>query len=118
MLTHLHLRLHPPHHPPHANSYVAQYHTWLLSKVPNSQPIYLLTLLPGYPLLNFGAATALYIFVSHRLFVLTAALRDAMIPHDDNARLARNLATLGAGAAAAVAAGFVAVQARALAGVA
>jgi hypothetical protein len=85
---------------------VAQYHTWLLSKVPNSQPIYLLTLLPGYPLLNFSAVTAIYIFLSHRMFELTASLRDALIPHDDDALLGRNLATMSLGAAALWGIGF------------
>jgi hypothetical protein len=94
---------------------VAQYHTWLLSKVPNSQPIYLLSLLPGYPLLNFGVVTAIYIFMSHRLFLLTATLRDALVPHDDNPTLLRNMATMAAGAAALLAAGFVAVAAKGLA---
>ncbi|KAG7674621.1 putative Protein REDUCED WALL ACETYLATION 4 [Nannochloris sp. 'desiccata'] len=87
-------------------TYVAQYHTWLLSKVPNSQPIYLLTLLPGYPLLNFSAVTAIYIFLSHRMFELTASLRDALIPHDDDALLGRNLATMSLGAAALWGIGF------------
>jgi hypothetical protein len=86
---------------------VAQYHTWLLSKVPNSQPIYLLTLLPGYPLLNFSAVTAIYIFLSHRMFELTASLRDALIPHDDDALLGRNLVTMSLGAAALWGIGFV-----------
>ncbi len=89
-------------------TYIAQYHTWLLSKVPNSQPIYLLSLLPGYPLLNFSAVTAVYIFLSHRMFELTAALRDALIPHDNDALLARNLVTMGLGAAVAWGLGFLA----------
>lgn len=37
---------------------IGQFHTWLLSKRPDGQPIYLLTLLPGYPLLNFAVVTA------------------------------------------------------------
>jgi hypothetical protein len=90
---------------------VAQYHTWLLSKFPNSQPIYLLSLLPGYPLLNFSVVTALYIFLSHRLFVLTAALRDAMIPHDDNVALRRNLLALGGVSGAAWGIGYLLLMA-------
>ena len=37
---------------------IGQFHTWLLSKRPDGQPIYLLNLLPGYPLLNFALVTA------------------------------------------------------------
>ena len=87
-------------------TYVAQYHTWLLSKVPNSQPIYILSLLPGYPLLNFSAVTAIYIFVSHRLFELTSSLRDALIPHDDDAKLGRNLLTMVVGSGVLWGVGF------------
>ena len=32
------------------------------------QPIYLLSLLPEYPLINFTVVTALYIFLAFRLF--------------------------------------------------
>lgn len=91
-------------------TYVGQYHTWLLSKVPNSQPIYLLSLLPEYPLLNFSVVTALYIFLSHRLFRLTAALRDAIIPHDDDSVLLKNLVTLVVFSGASYLLGFIATS--------
>ena len=39
---------------------------------------------------------AVYVFVSHRLFLLTNVLKDAFIPHDDNRLLARNLILLAA----------------------
>lgn len=89
-------------------TYVGQYHTWLLSKVPNSQPIYLLSLMPGYPLLNFSVVTALYIFLSYRLFQMTAALRDALIPHDDDSLLFRNLVTMAIVTGASYLLGFIA----------
>lgn len=91
-------------------TYVAQYHTWLLSKVPNSQPIYLLSVMPGYPLINFAVVTALYIFLSHRLFKLTASLRDAVIPHDDDTLLFRNLFTMGVGLGISYLLGFAIVS--------
>ena len=56
-------------------TYIGQFHTWLLTKRPDGQPIYLLTLLPGYPLLNFAVVTAVYVGVSFRLFVATNALK-------------------------------------------
>lgn len=66
----------------------------------------MLSLLPGYPLLNFSAVTAIYIFLSHRMFELTAALRDALIPHDDDGLLGRNLVTMGLSAGALWGIGF------------
>ena len=75
-------------------TYLCQFHIWLRSEVPNGQPKFLLELVPGYPLLNFAAATAMYVYVSHRLFVLTNALKDVAVPHDDNRTLGRNLAML------------------------
>ena len=70
----------------------------------DGQPIFLLTLLPGYTLLNFALVTALYVFLSYRLFLLTGTLKDAYVPHDDNRMLLRN-GLVGAGAAAAAAVG-------------
>lgn len=64
---------------PCAAADIGQFHTWLLSKRPDGQPIYLLTLLPGYPLLNFAAVTALYVALSHRLFATTSTLKDAVV---------------------------------------
>lgn len=89
---------------------IAQYHTWLLSKVPNSQPIYLLSFLPGYPLLNFAVVTGVYIFLSHRLFILTSTLRDALIPHDDATTLRKNLVTMAVGIILLWGGGFLLVQ--------
>ena len=89
-------------------TYLSQFHVWLRSGVPNGQPKFLLALVPGYPLLNFVACTALYVYISHRLFVLTNALKDAALPHDDNRRLARNLALLAALLSGAAALGWAA----------
>jgi hypothetical protein len=72
-------------------TYICQYHTWLSSTIPDGQPVGLLMLLPNdYPLLNFAAATALYVFLSHRLFLLTNDIKDAVIPLKNNRRLLQN----------------------------
>lgn len=71
-------------------TYLCQFHIWLHSDLPDGQPKYLLSLLPGYPLLNFALVTGLYVFVSNRLFHLTNELKDQAVPHDDNRVLARN----------------------------
>jgi hypothetical protein len=87
-------------------TYLSQFHIWLRSSVPNGQPKYLLTIVPGYPLLNFAICTALYVFVSHRLFLVTNALKDAVVPHDNNRTLLRNIILMGFMMAACTAMGF------------
>lgn len=71
-------------------TYLCQFHIWLHSDVPDGQPKYLLSLIPGYPMLNFALVTALYVFISNRLFHLTNDLKDRIVPHDNNMQLARN----------------------------
>jgi hypothetical protein len=58
-------------------TYIVQFHTWLSTEgVPDAQPKGLLELLPvtKYPLLNFGLCSAVFVFLSRRLFVVTASL--------------------------------------------
>jgi hypothetical protein len=64
-----------------------------------------------HPLLPFVAArlcrcVAVYVFVSNRLFHLTNELKDRIVPHDDNPRLARNCIQTAIAATAAVGAGW------------
>lgn len=82
-------------------TYLCQFHIWLHAGIPNGQPGRLLVLVPGYPLVNFLAATALYVFVSKRMFDITNTLKNAHVPLADNARLLSN-AVAGAAALAAV----------------
>jgi len=74
---------------------------------PHPQPKFLLTIIPGYPLLNFAICTALYVYISHRLFLLTNALKDALVPHDNNRVLGRNIILMGATLVGCTAMGFV-----------
>lgn len=64
-----------------------------------------------HPLLPVVAArlcccVAVYVFVSNRLFHLTNELKDQIVPHDDNPRLARNCIQAAIAATAAVGAGW------------
>ena len=53
--------------------------------------------LPGWYWTNFLLTTVVYIFVSYRIFKITATLRDACIPRD-NAKIVGRLAAVPAGA--------------------
>lgn len=54
-----------------------------------------MSLIPGYPLLNFALCTAGYVLVSFRLFNLTNTLKNAAVPHSNDRLLLRNTLLMG-----------------------
>ena len=95
-------------------TYISQFHVWLRTGVPDAQPGKLLMLLHDYPLLNFMAATVLYVVVSKRVFEVTNTLKNACVPLADNSALAHNAAVGAAGAGALLVAAAVLRQLLAL----
>jgi hypothetical protein len=70
-------------------TYLMQHHIWLTSDAKT-----LLTLVPGYPKINFLLVSLLYVFLSRRLYQLTLFLRGMMLPDDRNVCF-RNLFAMG-----------------------
>ena len=85
-------------------TYILQFHVWMKTTGLNGSPKYLLVLVEGHFWLNFAVVSAAYFLVSVRVFRLTCALRDALVP-DDARDLPRALAVLGGVVAALAAAG-------------
>ena len=63
-------------------TYILQFHIWMKTTGLNGSPKFLLVLFPGYFWLNFAVVSAVYFLVSVRVFRLTVALRDALVPQE------------------------------------
>ena len=66
-------------------TYLMQHHIWLTSDAKS-----LLTLIPGWPKVNFLLVSVIYVFLSRRLYQLTLYLRGMVLPNNRGACL-RNL---------------------------
>ncbi|KAG8468641.1 hypothetical protein KFE25_013724 [Diacronema lutheri] len=86
-------------------TYICQFHMWMRTTGENGNPKFLLVLVPGSFWLNFALVSALYLFVSIRLFKLTVALKELCVPNSTRA-IGVSFARIGAGAALAFAAGY------------
>lgn len=70
-------------------TYLMQHHIWLTSNAKS-----LLTLIPGFPKINFLAVTIIYFFLSRRLYALTLFLRGMLLPNNRRACI-QNICGLG-----------------------
>jgi hypothetical protein len=70
-------------------TYLMQHHIWLTSNAKS-----LLTLIPGWPKVNFLLVSLLYVFFSRRLYSLTLYLRGMMLPDNKQACI-KNLTGMG-----------------------
>jgi hypothetical protein len=70
-------------------TYLMQHHIWLTSDAKS-----LLTLVPGWPKMNFLVVSIIYVVLSRRLYQLTLFLRGMMLPNDRTACF-RNLLYFG-----------------------
>eukprot|EP00758_Cryptobia_borreli_P002113 Tbor_TRINITY_DN2794_c0_g1::TRINITY_DN2794_c0_g1_i1::g.15216::m.15216 len=78
-------------------TYIAQFHIWMATTGLNGSPKKLLKIIPGdMPLLNFFLVSAIFFFVSYRLFQTTNILKNFVLPpkvNDDTHK--RNIVLLG-----------------------
>jgi len=63
-------------------TYILQFHIWMKTTGINGSPKHLMVLLPGYYWTNFVLISAVYVFVSYRVFQITNVLKDLLIPKD------------------------------------
>jgi len=66
-------------------TYILQFHIWMKTTGINGSPKNLMVLLPGWYWTNFVLISAVYIFVSYRVFHITNTLKDACIPRETGA---------------------------------
>mmetsp|Transcript_45171 Transcript_45171/g.118553 ORF Transcript_45171/g.118553 Transcript_45171/m.118553 type:complete len:572 (+) Transcript_45171:148-1863(+) len=76
-------------------TYILQFHVWMRTTGLNGSPKYLMVWFSASYWLNFVVVTAAYIFVSYRVFLLTAALRDVVIPKEGGSALITRAVLVG-----------------------
>ena len=91
-------------------TYILQFHVWMKTTGINGSPKFLMVWFPGMYWTNFVVVSAVYIFLSFRVFHITAALRDWVIPKEGGAALGYRALTLAAGTAVTYGAGYVLSQ--------
>jgi len=70
-------------------TYILQFHIWMKTTGVNGSPKYLMVWLPGWYWTNFIVVSTVYVALSFRVFHITAALRDVVIPKEGGLALAK-----------------------------
>merc|ERR1719181_2403001 len=70
-------------------TYILQFHIWMKTTGINGSPKFLMVWLPGFYWTNFVLVTIVYVALSFRVFHITAALRDIVIPKEGGLELAK-----------------------------
>jgi len=86
-------------------TYILQFHVWMKTTGINGSPKNLMVLIPGWYWTNFVLITAVYIFISYRVFQITNTLKDLVIPKETPEIFKRG-ATISVGIGLFYAAGF------------
>jgi len=87
-------------------TYILQFHIWMKTTGINGSPKSLMVLIPGWYWTNFVLISAVYVFISLRVFQITNLLKDAVIPKDSAIEILKRLALICATIGAFYAAGF------------
>mmetsp|Transcript_113304 Transcript_113304/g.360172 ORF Transcript_113304/g.360172 Transcript_113304/m.360172 type:complete len:579 (-) Transcript_113304:85-1821(-) len=61
-------------------TYIFQFHIWMKTTGVNGSPRTLMVWIPGWHYVNMVLTTAVYVFLSFRMFHITDSLKNAMIP--------------------------------------
>ncbi len=86
-------------------TYILQFHIWMKTTGLNGSPKYLMVWVPDHYWINFALTSAVYFFVSYRVFKITVVLRDACIPNE-TADIVRRAGSIALGSAAFYAIGL------------
>jgi hypothetical protein len=68
-------------------TYILQFHIWMKTTGINGSPKFLMVLFPDAYWLNFILVSVVYVFISFRVFHITAGLRDTVVPKEGGAAL-------------------------------
>jgi len=77
-------------------TYILQFHIWMKTTGLNGSPKHLMVWVPGWYWTNMALTSAVFLFVSNRIFKLTVILRDECIPKDTRGILVRMVAAAAA----------------------
>jgi len=76
-------------------TYILQFHIWMKTTGLNGSPKHLMVWLPGWYWTNFALTSAVFLFISYRVFQITVVLRDVCIPRESGPIIRRAILAAG-----------------------